>query len=52
MTQISRYLEAERIDPSLPRDAFVPPDYDNLDDADEGGLYDDLGIVVEGDNDE
>ena len=35
MTTISRYLEAEVIDPSLPRDAFVPPDSDDLDDLDD-----------------
>jgi hypothetical protein len=36
MTTISRYLEAEVIDPSLPRDAFVPPDSDDdLDDVDD-----------------
>jgi len=39
MTTISDYLEAERIDPSLPRDAFVPPaDDDDLDDLDDLGV--------------
>lgn len=36
MTTISSYLEAEVIDPTLPRDSFVPPsddeDYEGLDD--------------------
>jgi hypothetical protein len=36
MTTISRYLEAEMIDPALPRDSFVPPsDDDDLDSLDD-----------------
>lgn len=49
MTTISRYLEAEVIDPSLPRDAFVPPDSDD-DDLDD---VDDLPVDIHaGDDDE
>ena len=38
MTTISRYLEAEVIDPALPRDSFVPPDEEDDDDFDAGDL--------------
>lgn len=47
MTTISSYLEAERIDPALPRDSFVPPDHDN-----EFDDLDDLPVDIEGDDDE
>jgi hypothetical protein len=49
MTTISRYLEAEVVDPSLPRDAFVPPTNDN----DDFNGVDDLPIDLPvGDDDE
>ena len=32
MSSISEYLKAEIIDPSLPRDSFVPPNWENDDD--------------------
>lgn len=50
MTTISRYLEAEVIDPALPRDSFVPPEHDD----ELGDVFDpdEAGIDIEGDDDE
>lgn len=45
MSMISDHLNAEIIDPALPRDYFVPPSYDDtnedlLDDVDTADLVD------------
>lgn len=35
MSMISEHLKAEIIDPSLPRDAFIPPSHDEDEDYDD-----------------
>lgn len=45
MTTISHYLKAEMIDPSIPRDSFVPPDDEDEDEYEDEG-EDDLGDLL------
>lgn len=43
MSMISDHLKAEIIDPTLPRDSFVPPDHAGDDDLFDDGYTPDVG---------
>ncbi len=45
MSMISEHLKSEIIDPTLPRDSFVPPEYED------GDFDEDLPEYDEGDDD-
>lgn len=40
MSMISDHLKAEIVDPTLPRDSFEPPSYDDPDDLVDGDVDD------------